>query len=56
MIIGTRGSKLAVLQNEKVCERLKETGFGYELTVRTVRSLGDAVVHRGLYEMPENIN
>ncbi len=51
MIIGTRGSKLAILQTEKVCERLKE--LGYEPTIRTVRSLGDVMVDRGLYEMPE---
>ena len=54
MIIGTRGSKLAILQTEKVCGRLKE--LGYEFTIKTVRSLGDAVTDRGLYEMPENIN
>ena len=51
MIIGTRGSKLAILQTEKVCERLKE--LEYEFTIRTVRSLGDAMTDRGLYEMPE---
>ena len=53
MIIGTRGSKLAILQTEKVCERLKEAGLKHELTIRTVRSLGDAITDRGLYEMPE---
>ena len=51
MIIGTRGSKLAILQTEKVCERLKE--LEYEFTIRTVRSLGDVRTDRGLYEMPE---
>jgi len=51
MIIGTRGSKLAILQTEKVCERLKE--LEYEFTIQTVRSLGDAMTDRGLYEMPE---
>ena len=51
MIIGTRGSKLAILQTEKVCERLKE--LGYEPTIKTVRSLGDVRTDRGLYEMPE---
>lgn len=53
MIIGTRGSKLAILQTEKVCERLKEAGLEHELTIQTVRSLGDAITDRGLYEMPE---
>jgi hydroxymethylbilane synthase len=50
MIIGTRGSKLAILQTEKVCERLRELGLGYE--IKTVQSLGDAITDRGLYEMP----
>ena len=53
MIIGTRGSKLAILQAEKVCKRLKEAGLRYELAIQTVRSLGDVVTDRGLHEMPE---
>lgn len=52
MIIGTRGSKLAILQTEKVCERLKELGLGYECTIKTVRSLGDVLTARALYNMP----
>lgn len=52
MIIGTRGSKLAILQTEKVCERLKELGLGYEFTIKTVRSLGDVLTDRALYNMP----
>jgi hydroxymethylbilane synthase len=50
MIIGTRGSKLAILQTEKVCERLRELGLGYE--IKTVRSLGDVLTDRALYNMP----
>ncbi len=53
MIIGTRGSKLAILQTEKVCKRLKEAGLRHEFTIRPVRSLGDVMTDRGLYEMPE---
>jgi hydroxymethylbilane synthase len=53
MIIGTRGSKLAIVQTEKVRERLEGAGVGNELTVQTVRSLGDVMTDRGLYEMPE---
>ncbi|MFZ2070182.1 MAG: hydroxymethylbilane synthase [Halobacteriota archaeon] len=51
MIIGTRSSKLALLQTEKVNERLK--AWGYEPTIKQVRSLGDVMTDRGLYEMPE---
>jgi len=50
MIIGTRGSKLAIAQTEKLCERLRASGLKYEL--KTVRSLGDLITDRGLYEMP----
>ncbi len=51
MIIGTRGSELAVLQAEKVRVQLK--AHGYEPTIKRVRSLGDVMTDRGLYEMPE---
>ncbi|MHC1610451.1 MAG: hydroxymethylbilane synthase [Candidatus Methanospirareceae archaeon] len=50
MIIGTRGSKLAIAQTEKLCERLRALGIGYE--IKTVRTLGDLMTDRGLYEMP----
>jgi hydroxymethylbilane synthase len=50
MIIGTRGSKLAIAQTEKLCERLRARGLKYEL--KTVQSLGDLITDRGLYEMP----
>lgn len=52
MIIGTRGSKLAILQTEKVCERLRELRLELEYEIKTVRSLGDLITDRGLYEMP----
>ena len=51
MIIGTRGSKLALLQTEKVCERLRELGIEYK--IRIVRSSGDVMLNRSLYEMPD---
>ena len=50
MIIGTRGSKLAIAQTEKLCERLRALDVGYE--IKSVRSLGDVMTDRGLYEMP----
>jgi len=50
MIIGTRGSKLAIAQTEKLCERLRALDVGYE--IKSVRSLGDVITDRGLYEMP----
>jgi hydroxymethylbilane synthase len=50
MIIGTRGSRLAIAQTEKLCERLRARGVPYE--IKTVQSLGDVITDRGLYEMP----
>jgi len=52
MIIGTRGSKLAILQTKKVCERLRDLGLRDELTKKRVSSLGDVITNRALYEMP----
>jgi hydroxymethylbilane synthase len=52
MIVGTRGSKLAVLQTEKVCERLREQRFSDVITKKTVSSLGDVITDRALYDMP----
>ena len=51
MIIGTRGSKLARLQTEKVCGLLRELGIEYK--VKIVRSSGDVMLNRSLYEMPD---
>jgi len=51
MIIGTRGSRLALLQTEKVCERLRELGIEYKIKI--VRSSGDVMLNRSLYEMPD---
>jgi len=51
MIIGTRGSKLARLQTEKVCGLLRELGIAYKIKI--VRSSGDVMLNRSLYEMPD---
>jgi hydroxymethylbilane synthase len=50
MIIGTRGSKLAIAQTEKLGALLRMLGVSYE--IKTVQSLGDVITDRGLYEMP----
>jgi len=51
MIIGTRGSKLARLQTGKVCGLLRELGIEYKIKI--VRSSGDVMLNRSLYEMPD---
>jgi len=50
MIVGTRGSNLAIVQTERVCKKLSE--LGVECEIKTVQSLGDVITDRGLYEMP----
>ena len=51
IILGTRGSKLALKQAEKVVEALTDA-FSVEVEVKTVKSFGDIVQDRALYEMP----
>jgi Porphobilinogen deaminase len=46
MIIGTRGSKLAIAQTEKLCERLRALNVEYE--IKSVRSLGDVITDKGV--------
>ena len=51
IILGTRGSKLALKQAEKVVEALTDA-FSVEVEVKTVKSFGDIVQDKALYEMP----
>ncbi len=53
MIIGTRGSKLALLQTEKVCEQLRAHGIEIDYEIRIVKSLGDVMQNHALYRMPD---
>ncbi len=48
IVVGTRGSKLALAQTEKVVRRLKEAG--YEVEIRIIKSAGDIMKDRPLYE------
>lgn len=48
VVVGTRGSKLALAQTEKVVRRLKEAG--YEVEIRIIKSTGDIMKDRPLYE------
>lgn len=47
LIVGTRGSKLALAQTRKVVERLSED---YEVEIRMVKTTGDVMKDRPLYE------
>ncbi len=48
VVVGTRGSKLALAQTEKVVRKLKEAG--YEVEIRIIKSAGDIMKDRPLYE------
>ncbi len=48
VVVGTRGSKLALAQTERVVKKLREAG--YEVEVRIIKSTGDIMKDRPLYE------
>ncbi len=48
VVVGTRGSKLALAQTEEVVRRLKEEG--YEVEIRIIKSTGDIMKDRPLHE------
>ncbi len=48
VVVGTRGSKLALAQTEKVVKKLKEVG--YEVEIRIIKSAGDIMKDKPLYE------
>ncbi|ADB57657.1 hydroxymethylbilane synthase [Archaeoglobus profundus] len=48
VVVGTRGSKLALAQTSKVVERLKEEGYSVE--IRIIKSTGDIMKDKPLYE------
>jgi hydroxymethylbilane synthase len=48
IVVGTRGSKLALAQTEKVVEKLKEEG--YETEIRIIKTPGDILKDKPLHE------
>ena len=48
IVVGTRGSKLALAQTSKVVEKLKEKG--YDVEIKIIKSTGDIMKDRPLYE------
>lgn len=48
VVVGTRGSKLALAQTSKVVEKLKEKG--YDVEIKIIKSTGDIMKDRPLYE------
>ncbi len=48
VVVGTRGSKLALAQTEKVVEKLRKAG--YEIEVRIIKTGGDVMKDKPLHE------
>ncbi len=48
VVVGTRGSKLALAQTQKVVDKLKNEG--YEVEIKIVKTTGDIMKDRPLYE------
>lgn len=48
IVVGTRGSKLALAQTELVVEKLREEG--YEVQIKIIKTAGDIMKDRPLYE------
>lgn len=51
LIIGTRGSKLALKQTQTVAERLKILYPEIDLQIKTIKTKGDSIWDRSLYEI-----
>jgi len=48
IVVGTRGSKLALAQTERVVEKLREEG--YDVEIKIIKSTGDIMKDKPLYE------
>ncbi|HIP25064.1 MAG TPA: hydroxymethylbilane synthase [Archaeoglobus profundus] len=48
IVVGTRGSKLALAQTERVVEKLREKG--YDVEIKIIKSTGDIMKDKPLYE------
>lgn len=48
IVVGTRGSKLALAQTSKVVEKLEEKGYNVEIKI--IKSMGDIMKDKPLYE------
>ena len=51
IIVGTRGSKLALIQTNWVVEALKKANPGIEFEVKVIKTKGDLVTHLPLHKI-----
>ena len=51
IIVGTRGSKLALIQTNWVVEELKKANPGIEFEVKVIKTKGDLVTHLPLHKI-----
>src|SRR5699024_7348708 len=55
LIIGTRGSKLALIQTKKVIETLKKAGVNHPLKIKEIETKGDKTVNVPLQKLDSGV-
>lgn len=53
LIVGTRGSKLSLIQTDIVIQKLKEEIPDLEIKIRTIKTSGDRIIHKPLLLIKE---
>lgn len=51
IVIGSRGSKLALIQSEFIAQRIRETSPGLEVRIETISTKGDQILDRPIAEI-----
>lgn len=55
LIVGTRGSKLALIQTNKIIESLKEAGVNHPIKVKEIETRGDRTLNLPLAKLGSNV-
>lgn len=53
--VGTRGSKLALIQTKKIIESLKKAGVSHSIKIKEIETTGDKTVHIPLSQLGEGV-
>lgn len=51
IVIGSRGSKLALIQSEFIAQRIRETNPGIEVRIETISTKGDRIIDKPIAEI-----
>src|SRR5574344_2343720 len=54
IVVGTRGSKLALVQTNWVVDELKKANPGIEWEIKVIKTKGDLVTHLPLHKIGDN--